>query len=49
MGLRGHGNAVSRGGGGFKEAGRSRRITGGEFAKVKEHAHFTRIDAMDLA
>lgn len=34
---------------GFKETGRSRYITDAEFEKVKAHAHFTVIDAMDLA
>ncbi len=34
---------------GFKETGRSRYITDAEFDKVKAHAHFTVIDAMDLA
>jgi len=34
---------------GFKETGRDRYITDAEFSKVKEHAHFTVIDAMDLA
>ena len=34
---------------GFKEAGRSRYITDAEFDKVKAHAHFTVVDAMDLA
>lgn len=34
---------------GFKEIGRSRYITDAEFDKVKAHAHFTVIDAMDLA
>ena len=33
----------------FKETGRSRYITDAEFDKVKAHAHFTVIDAMDLA
>ena len=34
---------------GFKEVGRDRYITDAEFSKVKEHAHFTVVDAMDLA
>lgn len=34
---------------GFKGAGRSRYITDAEFDQVKAHAHFTVIDAMDLA
>ena len=34
---------------GFKEVGRSRYITDAEFDQVKAHAHFTVIDAMDLA
>ena len=34
---------------GFKETGRSRYITDEEFAQVKAHAHFTVVDAMDLA
>lgn len=34
---------------GFKEAGRSRYVTDAEFAKVRAHAHFTVVDAMDLA
>lgn len=34
---------------GFKETGRSRYITDAEFGLVKAHAHFTVIDAMDLA
>ena len=34
---------------GFKEVGRSRYITDSEFAQVKAKAHFTVIDAMDLA
>ena len=34
---------------GFKETGRSRYITDAEFGQVKAHAHFTVIDAMDLA
>ena len=34
---------------GFKETGRSRYITDAEFDQVKAHAHFTVIDAMDLA
>ena len=34
---------------GFKETGRSRYITDAEFDLVKAHAHFTVIDAMDLA
>jgi integrase len=34
---------------GFKETGRSLYITNEEFEKVKAHAHFTVIDAMDLA
>ena len=34
---------------GFKETGRSRYITDDEFDQVKAHAHFTVIDAMDLA
>ena len=34
---------------GFKETGRSRYITDAEFDRVKAQAHFTVIDAMDLA
>ena len=34
---------------GFKEIGRSRYITDVEFSQVKAHAHFTVVDAMDLA
>ena len=34
---------------GFKEVGRSRYITDAEFNQVKAQAHFTVIDAMDLA
>lgn len=34
---------------GFKETGRSRYVTDAEFNQVKAHAHFTVIDAMDLA
>ena len=34
---------------GFKETGRSRYITDAEFDQVKGQAHFTVIDAMDLA
>ena len=34
---------------GFKETGRSRYITDAEFDLVKTHAHFSVIDAMDLA
>lgn len=34
---------------GFKESGRSRYITDAEFDQVKAQAHFTVIDAMDLA
>lgn len=34
---------------GFKEIGRSRYITDAEFDHIKAHAHFTVIDAMDLA
>lgn len=34
---------------GFKEVGRSRYVTDAEFDQVKAHAHFTVIDAMDLA
>ncbi|MFC5496279.1 hypothetical protein ACFPOE_01915 [Caenimonas terrae] len=34
---------------GFKERGRSRYITDVEFGQVKAHAHFTVVDAMDLA
>ena len=34
---------------GFKEIGRSRYITDAEFNQVKAHAHFTVIDAMDIA
>ena len=34
---------------GFKEAGRDRYVTNEEFEKVKAHAHFTVVDAMDLA
>ena len=39
----------ARGVKGFKEVGRSRYITDAEFDQVKAHAHFTVIDAMDLA
>jgi integrase len=34
---------------GFKETGRSRYVTDDEFLKVRAHAHFTVVDAMDLA
>ncbi|MGV0959281.1 MAG: tyrosine-type recombinase/integrase [Limnohabitans sp.] len=34
---------------GFKETGRSRYITDDEFEQVKAHAHFTVVDAMELA
>lgn len=34
---------------GFKETGRSRYITDAEFDQIKAQAHFTVIDAMDLA
>jgi integrase len=34
---------------GFRESGRDRYVTNDEFEKVKEHAHFTVVDAMDLA
>lgn len=34
---------------GFKETGRTRYVTDIEFDKVKAHAHYTVIDAMDLA
>ena len=34
---------------GFKETGRSRYVTDAEFTKVRSHAHFTVVDAMDLA
>lgn len=34
---------------GFKETGRSRYITDDEFDQVKAHAHYTVVDAMDLA
>ena len=34
---------------GFKETGRSRYITDAEFEQVRAQAHFTVIDAMDLA
>lgn len=34
---------------GFKEAGRDRYVTNEEFEKVKAKAHFTVVDAMDLA
>lgn len=34
---------------GFKETGRSRYITDAEFEQVKAQAHFTVVDAMDLA
>ncbi|WP_234267636.1 tyrosine-type recombinase/integrase [Hydrogenophaga sp. NFH-34] len=34
---------------GFKETGRDRYVTNEEFEKVKAHAHFTVVDAMDLA
>ena len=34
---------------GFKETGRSRYITDAEFDQVKAQAHFTVVDAMDLA
>lgn len=33
----------------FKESGRSRYVTDDEFAKVRQHAHPTLVDAMDLA
>jgi len=33
----------------FREIGRSRYVTDDEFDKVKAHAHFTVIDAMELA
>jgi integrase len=34
---------------GFKETGRTRYVTDAEFERVRAHAHFTVIDAMDLA
>lgn len=34
---------------GFKETGRSRYVTDAEFEKVRQQAHFTVVDAMDLA
>lgn len=34
---------------GFKETGRDCYVTNEEFEKVKAHAHFTVVDAMDLA
>lgn len=34
---------------GYRENGRDRYVTDEEFCKVKEHAHFTVVDAMDLA
>lgn len=34
---------------GFKETGRTRYVTDDEFDLVKRHAHFTVVDAMDLA
>lgn len=34
---------------GFKETGRSRYVTDEEFEQVKAHAHYTVIDAMDIA
>jgi integrase len=34
---------------GFKESGRTRYVTDAEFERVKANAHFTVIDAMDLA
>lgn len=34
---------------GFKETGRDRYITDEEFSKVKANAHFTVVDAMELA
>lgn len=34
---------------GFKESGRDRYVTDEEFERVKLHAHFTVVDAMDLA
>jgi len=34
---------------GFKETGRSRYVTDAEFEKVRNQAHFTVVDAMDLA
>lgn len=34
---------------GFKESGRSRYVTDAEFVLVQAHAHFTVVDAMDLA
>lgn len=34
---------------GFRETGRDRYVTNDEFEKVKAHAHFTVVDAMDLA
>jgi integrase len=34
---------------GFREAGRDRYVTDDEFSSVKQHAHFTVADAMDLA
>jgi integrase len=38
-----------QGGRGFKETGRSRYVTDEEFEAVKARAHFTVVDAMDLA
>lgn len=34
---------------GFKETGRTRYVTDEEFARVKAHAHYALVDAMDLA
>jgi integrase len=34
---------------GFRETGRSRYVTDAEFEQVRKHAHFTVVDAMDLA
>lgn len=34
---------------GFKESGRDRYVSDDEFERVKQHAHFTVVDAMDLA
>lgn len=34
---------------GFKETGRTRYVTDAEFDQVKAHAHYTVVDAMDLA
>ncbi|WP_406622916.1 hypothetical protein [Acidovorax sp. SDU_ACID1] len=34
---------------GFRETGRDRYVTDEEFERVKQHAHFTVADAMDVA